>query len=85
MATVTIRVENDGVPMEGVEVTPGSFAERSFLTDVNGEVTRNVTDNFKVAVCVICEWGGITRIMSGPRLIQAGGVYVMDMASSTPI
>ncbi len=85
MAAITIRIEDDGVPVEGVEVTPGSFAERSFLTDVNGEITRNVEDNFKVAVCIIAEWGGVSRIMSGPRLLEAGGVYVLDMASSAPV
>ena len=81
---MTIRVENNGVPVAGAEVIAGEVMERSFTTDTEGNLTKNVEDNFCIITPIAIRVGGTVRAISGPKLLEGDGTYVIDIGFSAP-
>ena len=80
MATVTIRVTEDESPVEGAEVVIGSVGEKSFTADVNGEIFKTVSDDYKIVAFITILLDGDHRHTSGSTLLMAGEAHIFDIS-----
>ena len=79
MAITTFRVIEDEAPLSGAKIVAGQIGERGYLTDVNGEITADLEEDFAVIVNVTIRKDGRHRHTSSPLLIEAGGTYIFDV------
>ncbi len=82
MATVTITIADGGTPVGGASIYAGEVAGKVLTTNVNGVVTKEVTEDFAVAVSIIIKMGETRRGTFGPILLEAGGSYTLDIGST---
>jgi hypothetical protein len=76
MATVTVRVTENGVPVEGAQIYT-SIDTKERVTDASGEYSDTVPDDYAVAAVVIVKTP--TGESGGTHLIEAGETLEFDL------
>ncbi len=79
MATITLTVLDDGVPVVGASVIVGEITQSPFTTNSDGQITKTVDADFAVCVHIIVKLDGLLIGNMGPVMIEAGDALVFDI------